>query len=284
MRFALFVVLVFLFSDAYSQDENVDVNLLIINDLTGKELDATLTWYDPALVKKNGIGIFTLSMGQGREEVVKVSKTGFFDQEITIDYEAVKRSPNQEVRLQPKVPQLKLSLTPPDKKAVAATVALHTVNDNSEFFNELISAFPFTIDLDYNQSLILDITSAGYFPVSDSLDLTGVFDGRVVERKFQLTALKAGNKHSPSSIQFHDNQLTDLSQRLLKSVVDLMRENHGMVLGIGVNAAVNPAISQERVKAMIDFFASSGIDRSRLQIRPVSKSNNSLVEFTIIKL
>ena len=70
MRFALFVVLVFLFSDAYSQDENVDVNLLIINDITGKELDATLTWYDPALVKKNGIGSFTLSLGQGREEVV----------------------------------------------------------------------------------------------------------------------------------------------------------------------------------------------------------------------
>jgi outer membrane protein OmpA-like peptidoglycan-associated protein len=300
--------LIFLFAiasiQAYSQSEPITITVLLTNEITGKPINATLEWYDPVSIKNESIGQYTLVLGGDKEETLTISKPGYFDTELKLDYETVKQAPVQEVKLQPGVPQLHISVTDAETgKTLDSSIDLFSLDESIEIFSEKVEVSPFTIDLEYNQVHVLQVRAPGYFSFKDTIDFKGVYEGRVREKKIKLVPLKAGNKISLNNIYFHQNEagLTDFAKLMLVELTHLLEQEQKIKLEIGAYTddvgtdQYNLDLSQKRALAVKNYLVEKGAKQEQLVTKgygeksPLAPNNseqnralNRRVEFKII--
>jgi outer membrane protein OmpA-like peptidoglycan-associated protein len=302
-KFALYLMIA-AGTNAFAQSEPVTVSVSIINQITGKPIDAVLSWYDPASVKHIPPGKYSLTLGGDREEVLTISKPGYFDTELTLDYETVKQSASQEVQLQPGIPQLHISIFDSEtNKPLTSSIDLFSLDESTEIFSEQVEVAPYTIDLEYNQIHVLQVRAPGYFSFKDTIDFKGVYEGKVRERQIKLVPLKAGNKISLNNIYFQKNEanLTDFAKLMLAELSHVLENQKNIVLEIGAYTddagtdQYNNELSQKRAIAVKTYLVEKGAGSEQLLTKgygersPVAPNTNDenralnrRVEFKIV--
>lgn len=282
------------------------VNLQVRNQLTGVPLDVVLTGYDEKAVKKVSPGQYQVTLGDGREEVLTISKDGYFDSQLTLDYETVKASPDVEVQLQPGIPQLHISILNQETgEPLKSAIDLFTMDESSIVFSEEVEVSPYTIDLEYNKVHVLQVRCPGYFSFRDTIDFSGVYDGRVREKKISLVRLKAGNKISLNNIYFNQNEagLTDFAKLMLAELTHILEQQPGIVIEIGAytddvgSNDYNKSLSEKRALAVKQYLLEKGAKEQQLlskgygEASPVAPNDtdahralNRRVEFRIVRI
>lgn len=291
-------------TNAFAQSEPLTVNISIINQITGKPIDATLSWYDAGSVKRSSLGKYSLTLGGDREETLTISKPGYFDTELKLDYETVKQSASQEIQLQPGIPQLHISIFDSEtNKPLTSAIDLFSLDESTEIFSEEVQVAPYTIDLEYDQVHVLQVRAPGYFSFKDTIDFKGVFEGRVRDRQIKLVPLKAGNKISLNNIYFHKNEanLTDFAKLMLVELSHVLENQKNIVLEVGAYTddvgadQYNNELSLKRATAVKNYLVEKGARAEQLLTKgygersPVapntSEENRALnrrVEFKIV--
>jgi flagellar motor protein MotB len=282
------------------------VNLQVMNQLTGTPVDATLSWYDDQGVKKVSAGKYQVTLGAGREETLTITRDGYFDSQLKLDYETVKASPDVEVQLQPGIPQLHISILSQETgETLRSAIDLFTMDESSIVFSEEVEVSPYTIDLEYDKVHVLQVRCPGYFSFKDTINFSGVFDGRVREKKIGLVRLKAGNKISLNNIYFEQNEasLTDFAKLMLAELTHILESQQNIVIEIGAytddvgSNEYNKALSEKRAVAVKKYLLEKGAKEQQLlakgygEANPVTPNNsdqsralNRRVEFRIISI
>ncbi|HEY0655977.1 MAG TPA: OmpA family protein [Chryseosolibacter sp.] len=301
--------LIFLFMIAAAirtaaQSDPITIVVAVTNQITDKPITANLAWYDPQSIKSESIGRYTLVLGPDKEEKLTISKPGYFDTELTLDYETEKQSPLHEVKLQPGIPQLHISVMDAETgKSINSAVDLFSLDESTEIFSEQVEVSPYTIDLEYNEVHVLQVRAPGYFSFKDTIDFKGVFEGRVRQKQIKLVPLKAGNKISLNNIYFHQNEagLTDFAKLMLVELTHLLENQKNIVLEVGAYTddvgtdQYNLDLSQKRAVAVKNYLVEKGAKAEQLVTKgygeksPIvpnsSEENRALnrrVEFKII--
>jgi outer membrane protein OmpA-like peptidoglycan-associated protein len=291
---------------AFSQSEPVTVKVTIVSQITNKPIDATLDWYNSESIKHEGLGNYAVVLDGDREETLTISKPGYFDTEVKLDYETVKASPLQEVKLQSGIPQLHISVVDSQtKKQIDAGIDLFTLDESTEIFSEQVQVAPYTIDLEYDQVHVLQVRAPGYFSFKDTIDFKGVFDGRVRAKEISLVPLKAGNKISLSNIYFQQNEaaLTDFARLMLVELTHVLEQQKNLVIEIGAftddigSNDYNLELSKKRAQAVKLYLVEKGAAPEQLQTKgygeatPIvpntneaNRALNRRVEFKIINI
>jgi outer membrane protein OmpA-like peptidoglycan-associated protein len=190
-------------------------------------------------------------------------------------------------------------------ETLSSAVDLFTMNDSSIVFSEEVEVSPYTIDLEYNQSHILQVRRPGYFSFKDTIDFTNVFDGRTRTRKIKLVPLKTGNKISLNNIYFKENEanLTEFARLMLVELSHVLAEQKNIVIeigaftdGLGTNE-YNQALSEKRAAAVKKYLVEKGASANQLatkgygEMQPVAPNDteqnramNRRVEFKILSI
>jgi outer membrane protein OmpA-like peptidoglycan-associated protein len=290
--------------NAFAQSEPVTVNISITNQITGKPIDASLVWYETETVKRSDQGKYSVVLGGDREEILTITKPGYFDSELKLDYETVKQASTQEVHLQPGIPQLHISIFDSESnKPINSAIDLFSLDESTEIFSEQVELAPYTIDLEYNQVHVLQVRAPGYFSFKDTIDFKGVFEGKVREKQIKLVPLKAGNKISLNNIHFHKNQadLTDFAKLMLVELSHVLEKQTGIVLEIGAYTddvgtdQYNNELSEKRALAVKNYLVEKGAKPQQLLTKgygersPIvpntneeNRAQNRRVEFKIV--
>ena len=291
-------------ASAFAQSDPVTVNLSITNQITNTPIDASLSWYEPANVKRLATGKYSVVLGRDQEEKLTISKPGYFDTEVVLDYETVKQNPSHEVQLQPGIPQLHISIFDSEtKKPLTSAIDLFTLDEKTEIFSEQVEVAPYTIDLEYDQVHVLQVRAPGYFSFKDTIDFKNVFEGRVREKKINLVPLRAGNKISLNNIHFHKDQsdLTDFAKLMLVELSHVLENEKSIVLEVGAHTddqgtdQYNNDLSLKRAVAVKNYLVEKGAKPEQLLTKgygersPVvpnsseaNRAQNRRVEFKII--
>lgn len=284
----------------------VTAKIRIINEITTSPVDAELQWYDAALVKRIERGNYHVELGYDREEKLSISRDGYFDSQITLDYSTIKTNPDVEVILQPSVPRLDITIQSAEtEEVVPSAIDLFTLDESTEIFSEEVETSPYTIDLEYDKVLVLQVRSAGFFSFKDTIDFRGVFEGRTRKRQISLVPLKAGNKIALNNIYFKENEahLTDFAKLMLVELTHVLEQQNGLVIEIGAytddlgSDQYNLELSQRRAAAVKTYLIEKGAKATQLQTKgygeasPVvpnsneeNRALNRRVEFKILKV
>ncbi|HEY0739945.1 MAG TPA: OmpA family protein [Chryseosolibacter sp.] len=306
MKHLPFCIMIVAGVNAFAQSEPVLVSISIVNQITNNPIDATLTWYEPESVKRLGQGKYTVVLGGDKEEVLSISKPGYFDTELKLDYETEKETSSHEVQLQPGIPQLHISVFDAEtKKTLHSAIDLFSLDESTEIFSEQVEVAPYTIDLEYNQVHVLQVRAPGYFSFKDTIDFNGVFEGKVREKSISLVPIKTGNKISLNNIYFAQNQaeLTDFAKLMLVELSHVIEQQKGLVIEIGAYTddvgtdQYNLELSKKRAMAVKNYLVEKGAKADQLQTKgfgeksPIApntnESNRALnrrVEFKIINV
>jgi outer membrane protein OmpA-like peptidoglycan-associated protein len=301
---ALFIVALHFSSIAQSND--FLVNLEITNQISGSLVDADLSWPDANAIKRISKGKYQLALSSGTNETLVISREGYFDSKVPLEFDKEKNLIRHEVKLQPGIPQLYLTvLNDETDETLTTAVDLFTMNDSSIVFSEEVEVSPYTIDLEYNEAHILQVRKPGFFSFKDTIDFSGVFDGRAREKKIRLVPLKAGNKISLNNIYFKQNEanLTSFAQLMLVELTHVLEQQRNIVIEIGAftddvgSNDYNLALSEKRANAVKNYLLKKGASANQLQakgygeVSPVvpnendaNRALNRRVEFKIVSI
>lgn len=282
------------------------VNLQVKNQINGAPLDVALEGLQASAVKKVAAGKYAVTLDPGREEVVTLSRDGYFDSQLRLDYETVKSAPDVEVQLQPGIPQLHISILSQETgETLRSAIDLFTMDESSIVFSEEVEVSPYTIDLEYDKVHVLQVRCPGYFSYKDTIDFSRVFDGRVREKKISLVRLKAGNKIALNNIYFNQNEasLTDFAKLMLAELTHVLEQQPGIVIEIGAytddvgSNDYNKTLSEKRALAVKQYLIEKGAKPQQLlskgygEANPVAQNTsdenralNRRVEFRIISI
>jgi outer membrane protein OmpA-like peptidoglycan-associated protein len=290
---------------AYAQPL-VSLSVLVKNQLTGNPVDARLSWMNENAVKKTGIGKYSIELAAEAEGVLTLSRDGYFDSEVKLSYDSAKRYPSREIKLQPGIPQLYITILSDESgEPLTSAIDLFTMDESSIVFSEEVEVSPYTIDLEYDKVHVLQVRSPGFFSYKDTIDFRRVFEGRTRTKSIRLVPLKTGNKISLNNIYFKQNEasLTDFAKLMLVELTHILEQQKTMVIEVGAftddvgTEAYNLALSEKRALAVKNYLTEKGALPNQLQIKgygetsPVvantSEENRSLnrrVEFKIVSL
>lgn len=307
-RVPLFVLSMIFVAEMRAQNASgeIPINVTIINEFTGKPVDANLAWYDASLVKRVDVGKYQLQLGNDMEQTLTVTRAGYFDLETKMDYTTVKATPDVELKFQPSVPHLNISILSDETgETVSSAIDLFTMDESSVVFSEEVEISPYTIDLEYDKVHVLQVRSPGFFSYKDTIDYKGVFEGRKRTKTIRLVPLKAGNKISLNNIYFKENEaaLTDFAKLMLVELSHVLEQQKGLVIEVGAytddkgSDQYNVELSQKRAAAVKTYLVEKGADAKQLVIKgygeasPVaanttdaSRALNRRVEFKIVKI
>jgi outer membrane protein OmpA-like peptidoglycan-associated protein len=288
-----------------TQNSPVMVNLHVINELTGAPIDAVVTTSENNAVPKRSNGIYQVELNAGVEALVMVTREGYFDRQLKLDYESLKSSPNVEVKLQPGIPQLHITILNENNETLTSAIDLFTLDESSVVFSEEVEISPYTIDLEYNKVHVLQVRSPGYFSFKDTIDFKNVFDGRVRERKITLVPLKVGNKISLNNIYFKENEaaLTPFAKIMLVELTHVLEQQRTLAIEIGAytddrgSDEYNLQLSEKRAMAVKKYLMEKGALEKQLTVRGYGEASplavndteenralNRRVEFKILKI
>jgi outer membrane protein OmpA-like peptidoglycan-associated protein len=306
MKYLFFYCLAFAHGSVFAQSDSLRVNVFISNQIGGQPIDATLKWYLPGSLMHGMTGKYSVLLDSDREETLLVSKAGYFDSEIRIDYETVKQNPLIEVPLQPQVPQLHISVVDADSnKPLTSAVDLFTLDESTEIFSEEVSVAPYIIDLQYDQVQVLQVRASGYFSFKDTIDFKGVYDGRIRKKQIKLVPLKAGGKIALHNIHFEPNKadLTEFAKLMLTELTHALQQMPKMVLEISAytddigSDASNLELSRKRATSVKAYLVEKGASPDQLIAKGLGKASplvpntnehnralNRKVEFKILNI
>jgi outer membrane protein OmpA-like peptidoglycan-associated protein len=309
MKISFYItVFTFLFAcmQAKSQPNPVTCNVLIKNQMTGKPVDATLDWIDNGAIKKNGVGKYQISIPPGTSNRLTISRDGYFDSQIRLTYDSVRRFSIWEIQLQPGIPQLNISIFSDESgEPLTSAIDLFTMDESSIVFSEEVEVTPYTIDLEYDKVHVLQVRCPGFFSFKDTIDYTGVFEGRIRTKTIRLVPLKKGNKISLNNIYFKQNEanLTEFAKLMLVELTHVLEQQKNIVIEIGAftddigTDAYNQALSEKRALAVKTYLIgkgalprqllTKGYGESSPVVANTSEENRALnrrVEFKIISV
>ena len=301
---ALLVILIII--QVQAQDEKpLKLTIDVTNELTGQTVDAELSFPGEPIVRLDK-GRYQLTLKPGDNEMLTVSRNGYFDSEIRLDYEEERRSASREVKLQPGIPQLHITILDQEtEETITSDIDLFTLDESSVVFSEEVEVAPYTIDLEYNKAHVLQVRAHGYFSFKDTIDFTNVFDGRVREREIKLVPLKAGNKISLNNIYFEENEatLTEFAKTMLVELTHVLELQPGLVIEIGAYTddhgtdEYNLSLSGKRAAAVKQYLIEKGAADKQIHTKgygevfpvapndtPENRALNRRVEFKIVSV
>lgn len=305
MRCPFYVApLLILLSYSPVKSQQATINLLIQNQLTGKAVDAILSWPGDETIKRVSQGNYQISLGPGGEGTLTVEKSGYFDSQFLLQYDSAKSHPQYQIKLQPGIPQLHITvLNDESSETLTSAIDLFTMHESSIVFSEEVEVSPYTIDLEYDKVHVLQVRSPGFFSFKDTIDFTHVWEGRVRTRTIRLVPLKTGNKIALNNIYFKQNEasLTDFARLMLVELTHILEQEKNIVIEIGAytddvsSDSYNLALSEKRALAVQKYLLDKGAQPKQLLTKgygesaPVaantSEENRALnrrVEFKII--
>jgi outer membrane protein OmpA-like peptidoglycan-associated protein len=291
---------------SHAQSSDFVVNLEIKNQISGGLIDAELNWPDAEAVKRISTGKYQLTLPSGTNETLIISREGYFDSKVPLEYEKEKALSVHDIKLQPGIPQLYLTVLDDETgETLTTAVDLFTMTDSSIVFSEEVEVSPYTIDLEYNEAHILQVRKPGFFSFKDTIDFTGVFEGRSREKTIRLVPLKAGNKISLNNIYFKQNEanLTSFAQLMLVELTHVLEQQKSIVIEIGAftddvgSNEYNLALSEKRANAVKTYLLKNGAVAKQLQakgygeVAPIAPNDtdanralNRRVEFRIVSI
>src|SRR5690349_16907341 len=89
----------------------ISVTIVVRNELSNRPVDAVMDWPDKTKVHKAGPGNYSVTLIPGQSEVLGISKDGYFDTNLKLDYDEEETTAYHEVKLKPGVPQLEITIT-----------------------------------------------------------------------------------------------------------------------------------------------------------------------------
>jgi OmpA-OmpF porin, OOP family len=284
----------------------LSVSIVVRNEITGKPVDADLEWPDRSKVRKNGPGNYVVSLNPGQSEVLTISRDGYFDSNLRLDYAEEETTAYHEIKLKPGVPQLLITITSSETgETLKSAIDLFTMDEKSMVFSEEVETSPYTIDLEYNEVHVLQVRCPGYFSFKDTIDYKGVFDGRSRTRTVALVPLKVGNKISVHNIYFKPNEseLTDFAYLMLVELTHVLASDRSLRIEVGAHTddvgtnEYNLGLSEKRAQSVKKHLLEKGAKEDQLIAKgygeafPVaqndseqSRAQNRRVEFKILKV
>jgi outer membrane protein OmpA-like peptidoglycan-associated protein len=282
------------------------VAVVVRNEITGKPVDADLEWPDRAKVRRTGQGNYSISIAPGQTEVLSISRDGYFDSNLKLDYSEEETTAYHEVKLKPGIPQLLISITSSETgETLKSAIDLFTMDEKSIVFSEEVETSPYTIDLEYNEVHVLQVRAPGHFSFKDTIDYTGVYDGRSRTRNIALVPLKVGNKITVQNIYFRPNEseLTDFARLMLVELTHVLASDRGLRIEVGAHTddvgtnEYNLALSGKRALSVTRHLLEKGAKEDQLiakgygEASPVmpndsdaNRAQNRRVEFKILKV
>jgi len=306
----LFTLVAFALSlTSWSQSDSkppISVTIVVRNELTNKPVDADVEWIDRSKVKRGGLGNYSVSLAPGQSEVLTISRDGYFDSNVKLDYTEEETTAYHEIKLKPGVPQLLIGITSSETgETLKSAIDLFTMDEKSIVFSEEVETSPYTIDLEYNEVHVLQVRCPGYFSFKDTIDYMGVFDGRSRTRNIALVPLKVGNKISVNNIYFEPNksELTEFARLMLVELTHVLSTDRGLRIEVGAHTddvgtnEYNLSLSEKRAKSVTTHLVEKGAKPDQLIAKgygegaPVvpndseaSRAQNRRVEFKILKV
>ena len=303
------LTLAFLFFDlekAISQSQTLRVTIQVKSELTGLPLDVEFTGMDANKTKKIAKGEYVALLDPGEREEVTLSKDGYFDETLKLDYESEKAFQFREVKLKPGIPQLLITILDAEtSQTLSSTVDLFTIDESSIVFSDTVKTSPYTIDLEYDKVHVLQVRRPGYFSYKDTINLAHVFDGSERRREIRLMPLKTGNKISLNNIYFQPNEanLTEFAKIMLVELTHILQLEKNLVIEVGAHTdgvgsvEYNQGLSEKRAMSVKKYLLDKGASDRQLIAKGYGKSfpiqpndteaNRSLnrrVEFKIISV
>lgn len=283
----------------------LSVTIVVRNEVSGRPVDANLTWPDESKVRKTGRGMYIVSLAPEQSEVLTITRDGYFDTNLKLDYTVEETTAYHEIRLKPGVPQLDITITSTEStEPLKAAVDLFTIDEKSIVFSEAVETSPYIIDLEYNQVHVLQVRAPGYFSFKDTIDFSGVFDGRVRTKQVVLVPLRVGNKISLQNIYFTQgsSDLTDFAKLMLVELTHVLATAPRLKLEIGAHTddvgatEFNQSLSEKRALAVRSHLIEKGVKAAQLIARgygetsplaandsETSRALNRRVEFKILE-
>jgi outer membrane protein OmpA-like peptidoglycan-associated protein len=294
------------FGTLVSAQSPAPLTILVKNQLTGTPVDAVLSWTDDDAVQKTGAGKYQIVLQPQAAGILTISRDGYFDSQLKLDYDSVRKKGVHEIKLQPGIPQLNISILNEESgEQLTSAIDLFTMDESSIVFSEEVEISPYTIDLEYNKVHVLQVRSAGFFSFKDTIDYTNVFEGKTRTKTIRLVPLKMGNKISLNNIYFKQNEasLTDFARLMLVELTHILEMQKSMIIEIGAftddvgTDAYNLALSEKRAMAVKNYLTEKGASPKQLLIKgygeasPVvantseeNRAMNRRVEFKIISI
>lgn len=280
--------------------------ILIKNELTGIPVDALVDWPDEEAVKKTGVGKYQINLPPETTGILTISRSGYFDNQVRLNYDSARKSPMQEIKLQPGIPQLNITILNDESgEPLTSAIDLFTMDESSIVFSEEVEFSPYTIDLEYNKVHVLQVRRSGFFSFKDTIDYTNVFEGKTRMKSIRLVPLKEGNKISLNNIYFKKNEasLTDFARLMLVELTHVLEKEKSMVIEIGAftddvgTDAYNLTLSEKRAMAVKNYLIEKGAPAKQLLTKGYGESSpvaansseenralNRRVEFKIISI
>lgn len=284
----------------------LSVTLVIRNEITGKPVDAEFEWPDRARIRRTGMGNYALSLAPGQSDVLTVSRDGYFDTNLKLDYSEEETTAYHEIKLKPGIPQLLIGITSSETgETLKSAIDLFTMDEKSIVFSEEVETSPYTIDLEYNEVHVLQVRAPGYFSFKDTIDYMGVFDGRSRTRNIALVPLKVGNKITVHNIYFKPNEseLTEFAKLMLVELTHVLSSDRGLKIEVGAHTddvgtnEYNLNLSEKRALSVKRHLLEKGAKEDQLiakgygEASPVApndtddnRAQNRRVEFKILKV
>src|SRR5687767_11633493 len=142
----------------------LSVTIIVRNELTGKPVDADLEWPDRTKVKRAGPGNYGVTLAPGQSDILTITRDGYFDSNLKLDYTEEETLAYHEVKLKPGIPQLVISISSTETgEIIKSAIDLFTMDEKSIVFSEEVETSEYTIDLEYNEVHVLQVRCPGYF-------------------------------------------------------------------------------------------------------------------------
>ena len=193
------------------------------------------------------------------------------------------------------------------QKPVAAAVVSKIVGDSKEVANVDYSPEmgEYKLILPTQKVYTMTASKEGYFPTTETLDLSKDKRFRDIRRNLYLVKIESGQKITMREVLFQQSQFALLpgANEELDRVVGMLEKYPSMDLLVEGHTdnqgdwEPNMKLAQDRVKVVKDYLIGKGIDEKRIQTKawgpskPVASNEteekrklNRRVEFTILKL
>jgi outer membrane protein OmpA-like peptidoglycan-associated protein len=191
-------------------------------------------------------------------------------------------------------------------KPVEATISYYSIGDNKEAGTARSSSGTgdYSIVLPYGKRYGFRAQADGYYAVSENLDLSELKAYAEVKKDLYLVPIEVGQVVRLNNIffEFGKAALMEESFKELDRVVELLTENSTMEIDIAGHTdnvgsdEANLQLSEDRAKAVYEYFTGKGIAASRLSFKGYGetkavagndtdegRAQNRRVEFTIRK-
>jgi len=193
------------------------------------------------------------------------------------------------------------------KKPMASSVTSSIVGDSTDRskFDYNPETGEYRIILPTQKNYNLTASREGYFPTTETLDLSKDKRFREIKRNLYLVKIEPGQKITMREVLFEQSQFTlqPSGNTELDRIVAMLNTHPGMELLIEGHTDnqgdwdLNIKLSEDRVRVVKDYLLSHGVAESRIQTKAWGPSKpeasntseekrklNRRVEFTILKL